>query len=105
MLDDVKSKLESGSSIIIFPEGTRKIPGSKPDYKTGFIGIYNHTKKKILPIALNSGLCWSKQSWILKRGIITISILPIIKENYDKKTVLNKVQEQIEVASNKLLIS
>ena len=105
MLDEVKSKLESGSSIVIFPEGTRKIPGSKPDYKTGFIGIYNHTKKKILPIALNSGLCWSKQSWILKRGIITISILPIIKENYDKKTVLNKVQEQIEVASNKLLIS
>ena len=105
MLDDVKSKLESGSSIIIFPEGTRKIPGSKPDYKTGFIGIYNHTKKKILPVALNSGLCWPKHTWILKNGIITIRILPVIKENYDKQTVLKKVQEQIEVASNKLLIS
>ena len=105
MLDDVKLKLASGSSIIIFPEGTRKIPGSKPDYKTGFIGIYNHTKKKILPIALNSGLCWPKHNWVLKSGIITIKILPIINENYDKKTVLNKVQNQIETASNKLLIS
>ena len=105
MLEEVKLKLESGSSIIIFPEGTRKIPGSKPDYKTGFIGIYNHTRKKILPIALNSGLCWPKHTWILKNGVITIKILPIIKENYDKQTVLSKVQEQIEVASDKLLIS
>jgi len=103
MLEKVRIKLESGSSIIIFPEGTRKAPGSKPAYKTGFIGIYNHTKKKILPVAVNSGLCWPKHSWILKNGTITIEILPIIYENYDKKTVLNKVQESIEVASNKLL--
>ncbi len=105
MLEKVKVKLDSGRSIIIFPEGTRKIPGSKPDYKTGFIGIYNHTKKKILPIALNSGLCWPKHSWILKDGIIKIQILPIIEEYYDKKTILHKVQESIETASNKLLIS
>ncbi len=103
MLEKVRIKLESGSSIIIFPEGTRKPPGSKPTYKTGFIGIYNHTKKKILPVALNSGLFWPKHSWILKNGTITIQILPIINENYDKKTVLKKVQESIEVASNKLL--
>ena len=104
MLNDVKLKLKSGSSIIIFPEGTRKVPGSKPEYKTGFIGIYNHTKKKILPIALNSGLCWPKNSWILKNGVITIQILPTIDKNYDKKMVLSKVQESIENASNKLLI-
>ena len=105
MLDEVKIKLNKGSSIIIFPEGTRKMPGSKPDYKTGFIGIYNHTKKKILPVALNSGLCWPKHDWVLKSGVITIKILPIISENYDKKTVFGKVQEQIEFASNELLIS
>ena len=105
MLEKVSLKLKLGSSMIIFPEGTRKIPGSKPDYKTGFIGIYNHTKKKILPIAVNSGLCWPKHSWILKNGLITIQILPLINQNYDKKTILNKVQESIEMASNKLLNS
>ena len=103
MLQEVQSKLSSGSSIIIFPEGTRKIPGSKPDYKTGFIGIYNHTKRKILPIALNSGLCWPKKSWILKTGIITIKFLPVINEGLDKKVVLDEVQTRIETASNLLL--
>ena len=103
MLQKVQLKLNKGSSIIIFPEGTRKLPGSKPDYKTGFIGIYNHTKRKILPVAVNSGLCWPKQSWILKSGIITIKFLPIIKDGLDKKIILNEVQNRIETASNLLL--
>ena len=30
-------------------------------------------------------MCWPKHTWILKNGVITIKILPIIKENYDKK--------------------
>ena len=105
MLQDVKKKLDLGRSIIIFPEGTRTVPGSKPRYKTGFIGIYNHTNKKILPVALNSGLCWSKKSWILNNGLITIKILPTIKENLDKKEILQKVQDIIESESNKLLVS
>ena len=103
MLQKVQSKLSFGSSIIIFPEGTRKLPGSKPDYKTGFIGIYNHTKRKILPVALNSGLCWSKQSWVLEKGLITIKFLPTIDEGLDKKVLLNEVQNRIETASNLLL--
>mgnify|MGYP001317103067 FL=1 len=103
MLQKVQSKLSSGSSIIIFPEGTRKLPGSKPDYKTGFIGIYNHTKRKILPVALNSGLCWPKQSWILNKGTITIKFLPVIKEGLDKNIILNEVQNIIEKETNLLL--
>ena len=103
LLDRVQAKLSSGSSIIIFPEGTRKLPGSKPDYKTGFIGIYNHSKRKILPVAVNSGLCWPKQSWILKKGMITIKFLPLINEGLDKKKLLNEVQNKIEMASNMLL--
>ena len=44
MITDVK-KLDSGSTIIIFPEGTRKNLLAKADYKTGFIGIYNTQKE------------------------------------------------------------
>ena len=105
MLEDVKARLQKGKSIIIFPEGTRKEPGSNPDYKSGFIGIYKNTKKKILPVALNSGLCWSKKSWILKSGDITIKFLPIIEENLNKVEILQKVQDSIETESNKLLIN
>ena len=103
MITDVKKKLDSGSTIIIFPEGTRKKPGAKADYKTGFIGIYNTSKRKLQPVALNSGLFWQKGFKIIKRGHIIIEFLPQINIGLDKKEVLNKVENSIESATNKLL--
>ena len=103
MITDVKKKLDSGSTIIIFPEGTRKKPGAKADYKTGFIGIYNASKRKLQPVALNSGLFWQKGFKIIKRGHIIIEFLPQIDIGLDKKEVLNKVESSVESATNKLL--
>jgi len=103
MISDVKKKLDSGSTIIIFPEGTRKKPGAKADYKTGFIGIYNTSKRKLQPVALNSGLFWQKGFKIIKRGHIIIEFLPQIDIGLDKKEVLNKVESSVESATNKLL--
>ena len=103
MMDKIKRRFEEGSSIIIFPEGTRKIPGDKPDYKTGFIGIYNLSKRKLLPIALNSGLFWSKQKLAIRKGNIIIDIQPVIECGLGKEEVFEKVQESIESATDKLL--
>ena len=103
MITDIKKKLDSGSTIIIFPEGTRKIPGAKADYKTGFIGIYNTSKRKLQPVALNSGLFWQKGLKVIKRGHIVIEFLPEINSGLDKIEVLDKVESSIESATNKLL--
>ena len=103
MITDVKKKLDSGSTIIIFPEGTRTKPGAKADYKTGFIGIYNTSKRKLQPVALNSGLFWQKGLKVIKRGHIIIEFLPQIDIGLDKNEVLNKVENSIESATNKLL--
>ena len=103
MITDVKKKLDSGSTIIIFPEGTRKKPGAKADYKTGFIGIYNTSKRKLQPVALNAGLFWQKGLKIIKRGHIIIEFLPQIDIGLDKKEVLDKVENSIELATKKLL--
>ena len=103
MITDVKKKLDSGSTIIIFPEGTRTKPGAKADYKTGFIGIYNSSKRKLQPVALNSGLFWQKGLKIIKKGHIIIEFLPQIDVGLNKKEVLNKVENSIESATNKLL--
>ena len=60
-------------------------------------------KRKLLPVALNSGVCWSKNSRIIKKGHIVIQILPSIDSNLEKKQVFNKVEKLIEEATNKLL--
>jgi len=103
MISDVKKKLDHGSTIIIFPEGTRKKPGEKTDYKTGFVGIYNTAKRKLQPVALNSGLYWQKGIKKIKKGHIVIEFLQQIETGLNKKEVLEKVEYSIESATNKLL--
>ena len=103
MISDVKKKLDNGSTIIIFPEGTRKRPGDKPNYKTGFVGIYNEVNRKILPVAVNSGLYWPKHTIFMKRGHIIIDIQECVETNLNKDEVFNKVVETIETATNKII--
>ena len=102
MLKQTKEKVLHGFSIIIFPEGTRKKPGAKPDYKSGFIGIYNKMKTQILPVAVNSGKCWPKHTFIKKSGIVIIKFLPVIKSHLSRNEVLSEVEKKIEEATNKI---
>jgi len=103
MLKHAKEKLHEGISIIIFPEGTRKKLGEAPDYKTGFVGIYKELNTEILPIALNSGKCWPKHTFVKNPGHIIIKILPLIKAGIERKKILSEVKEKIENASNKII--
>jgi len=103
MLREAKSKIAGGYSIIIFPEGTRKIPGDKPNYKTGFIGIYNETESEILPIAVNSGHYWPKHTFIKTPGKIIIKILEPIPAKLKKNEVLEKIESVIEEETNKII--
>ena len=103
MLKDTRKKSLKGFSIIIFPEGTRKKPGEAPDYKSGFVGIYNEMKTKILPVAVNSGNFWPKQIFLKKSGKIIIKFLPTIESQLPKNQVLEKIQNQIEENTKKII--
>ena len=103
MLKQTKLRMSEGYSIIIFPEGTRKKPGENPNYKTGFIGIYNETKSEILPVAVNSGFCWPKHTFVKKPGHIIIQILKPIPSELERSDILNRVQLIIEEETNKII--
>ena len=103
MLKQAKSKISEGYSIIVFPEGTRKKPGDTPDYKTGFVGIYNETESEILPVAVNSGLYWPKHTFIKNPGKIIIKFLKPIPAKLKKDEVLKKIESVIEEETNKII--
>ena len=102
MIKETSKKISQGFSIIIFPEGTRKKPNEKADYKTGIAGIYAETNVEILPVAVNSGYCWPKHTFIKSPGKITIKILDSIPTNLDKKEVMLKIESKIENELKKL---
>jgi len=103
MLTEAKQKILDGHSIIIFPEGTRKMPGERPDYKTGIAGIYKETEAAILPVALNSGFYWPKNTFIKKSGKIIVKFLKPIPSGLNKSEILNTVEAVIEEAIKKSL--
>ena len=103
ILKQVKEKNISGNSIVIFPEGTRKKPGDPPDYKTGIAGIYKETETEILPVALNSGYCWPKHSFVKQSGHITIQFLDLIPTNLERSELLKRIESVIEEETNKII--
>jgi len=100
MIRQAKQKINSGFSIIIFPEGTRKKPGENPDYKSGFVSIYKELHTNILPIAVNSGKCWPNDTFVKRPGHIIIKILPLIQSDLERKKILFEVEHKIEEATN-----
>ena len=103
MLSEVRQTITIGNSIIIFPEGTRKKPGDSPDYKTGIAGIYKESDAEVLPVALNSGYCWPKHTFIKTSGKIIISFLKPVPAQLEKSEFLKRIESVIEEETNKII--
>ena len=74
-----KNFMKRGWWLAMFPEGTRPAPGVKTHYKSGGARFAVATSTPIIPIALNSGECWPRNSISKKPGLITVSVGPMIK--------------------------
>jgi 1-acyl-sn-glycerol-3-phosphate acyltransferase len=95
--------LAEGRPILIFPEGTRKKPGAKPDYKPGVAGLYNQLEIACMPVALNSGRYW--QGFWKYPGTITLEFLPPIPAGLKRREFMVELEARIETSTNKLLES
>ncbi|MEQ4618076.1 MAG: lysophospholipid acyltransferase family protein [Corticimicrobacter sp.] len=89
--------LDEGRWPILFPEGTRTRPGQETRYKSGGARLACRTGVPVIPIAVNSGVCWPRNSFLKHPGLITVSIGPAIPPDGLSAEELNeKVQDWIE---------
>lgn len=92
-----RRRLADGKWIMMFPEGTRIPVGQKGKYKTGGTRLALETDTVVVPIALNSGECWPKNSFIKRPGVITVSIgKPISPKNHTAESMMQEVETWIE---------
>ncbi len=99
----VKSALASGQRVLIFPEGTRRAPGSEPAYRTGIAHLYRGLNVPVVPVALNSGVFWPRRKFLRYPGTIIVEFLPAIPPGAPPKAFLATLTRTIEEASNGLL--
>ena len=92
--------------IIIFPQGTRVSPATtvkeKP-YKGGIVKMYTHTDIPIIPLALNSGLFWGRNSFTKKPGKVIFEFLSPIEPGLPDKKVMQALEDRLEEKSMALI--
>jgi 1-acyl-sn-glycerol-3-phosphate acyltransferase len=98
MVDQGRSRLAQGFSIIIFPEGTRSLPGERRVYQPGGAWLALQTDASILPVAHNAGDYWPRNSFLKYPGVITVSVGPALRAsaNTNAPELMRRVEHWIE---------
>lgn len=98
MLKGVKQRMKENRPVIIFPEGTRCRPGSTKGYKSGFLFIAENLNLKIIPVAVNTGLFWTKNSFLRYPGTAVFEFMEPMefKKGMDKKEFIAELEQRIE---------
>jgi 1-acyl-sn-glycerol-3-phosphate acyltransferase len=103
LLRDARQRASQSREIVIFPEGTRRPPGAEPDYKPGFLALYEGLGLPCVPLALNSGLFWPRRSFLRYPGTAVIEILDPIPPGLPRAEARKLIQDRIETACARLI--
>jgi 1-acyl-sn-glycerol-3-phosphate acyltransferase len=98
-----RAALAAGRQIVLFPEGTRAAPDERRPYQPGIAGLYAALGAPVVPVALNSGLFWSRRSFIKRPGTIVIEILPAIPAGMERQAFLSELELRIRSAAERLI--
>ncbi len=86
-------RLNSGISIVIFPEGTRQPYNQLGEYQNGGAAIAKKTGYDIVPVYHNAGNLWPKGSFLKKPGVITVIIGEVISDsNLSTSEITEKIR-------------
>ena len=86
---------QSKRPILIFPQGTRVDYRERVPFKKGVGRIYEALKLPCVPVALNTGKIWPKNSFNKYPGNVVISFLNPIEPGLEKDRFIEKLQDNI----------
>ena len=95
-LDKVKNKINNEKRpLLIFPQGTRVKPNEQVPFKKGVGRIYDKLNLPCVPVALDSGKVWPKNSFIKYPGNINVSFLEPIMPGKNKDEFIKEIENKI----------
>ena len=95
--------MAQGNWVIMFPEGTRAPRGGQGKYKNGGTRLAVETGRPVLPVAVTSARCWPRKSFVLRPGVIDVSIgKPIPSTGRDADSLMRQVETWIEAEMRRL---
>ena len=102
--EKVKERVEkSKRPLLIFPQGTRVKFDEQPSFKKGVGRIYKALDLPCIPVALNTGKFWPKNSFIKYTGDIHISFLEPIMPGKNSDDFTKDIENQIYAEIRKFI--
>jgi 1-acyl-sn-glycerol-3-phosphate acyltransferase len=104
MMAQAHAAIERGCRIVIFPEGTRKPPLAPAEYRQGIVRLYLELGVPVVPVALNSGLFWGRNSPVIWPGTAEAKFLPAIEAGLPADIFQERLKKAIESESDALIL-
>lgn len=104
MIEEARAALGRGCRIVIYPEGTRREPLAPPDYRQGIVSMYVGLNVPVVPVALDSGLYWPRNSLILWPGTARARFLAPILPGLSSQEFRKELARRIESATNEMIL-
>ena len=89
--------------VVIFPEGTRRPVGAAPAYQKGSAALYRNAGVPVVPVALNSGLFWGRNSLGKRPGCVVVEFLEPIRPGLDRAAFMADLEHRVEAATARLV--
>ncbi len=103
MVADVNAGRSLPGQLIIYPQGTRVAPGAERPYKVGTGVLYAQLGQDCVPAATNVGVFWPRHGVLRKPGLAVVEFLPRIEAGVQQREFLQKLETEIESASDRLM--
>jgi 1-acyl-sn-glycerol-3-phosphate acyltransferase len=100
MFKKAERAIDQKRAIVIFPEGTRTLPGVQSTYHTGVYTLYHRLQVPVVPAGLNSGVFWERRKFCKKPGTILLIFGSPIQPGLSRLEFMRQLKQRIEDASH-----
>lgn len=93
IVDQGRERLAEGTWIVVFPEGTRLLPGQHKRFGIGGAALAAGSGYPVVPVAHNAGHYWPRRGFLKKRGTIRVVVGPTIDSHGKTPEEINRLAE------------
>lgn len=93
LMTATQAAFEDDRQVILFPEGTRSLPGENTPLQPGIVALARQSPVPIIPVATDSGLCWPRAGLLKKAGTIRIVIGAPLSATRDRGALVSAITD------------
>jgi 1-acyl-sn-glycerol-3-phosphate acyltransferase len=95
LLREADRAVREDRQIVIFPEGTRAPPGVRLKLQPGIAAMAARSRLPVIPVATDSGRCWSRRAFRKYPGTIRIVVHPPLPAGLPREALMTALETRL----------